>query len=127
MRVHKIIKGIFVEDFYDYTFSNDPNSLYFTEKGAIFVRNVSEYDDTGNLIKFSVYKSEGVLEYSIDDLMKDTLLFQFTSGGSVKDLVFIDNNNIAYNRDTLKIETTKNYLGLNVYINRKGSSITIFE
>lgn len=126
MKVYRIIKGVLVEDFYNYTFSNDPNSVYFTEKDTVFVRNISEYDNMGNLIKFSTHKSEGVIEYSIDDLMKDTLLFQFTGGKSVKKWQFIDNETITNDTDTLKIETTKNSLGMNILINIKGSSITIF-
>jgi hypothetical protein len=127
MKVYRIIKGVFVEKFHNYTFSNDPNSVYFTEKDTISVRNISEYDDTGNLIKFSVHKPEGVLEYSIDDLMKDTLLFQSTGGKSVKDWRFIENNKITNNVDTLEIETAQNNFGMNILINRKGNSITIFE
>ena len=127
MQVKRIIKGVLVEGFHNYSFCDDINSVYFIGKDTISVHSISEYDDTGNLTKFSVYKPEGVLEYLIDDLMEDTLMFQFSGGKSVKDWKIIGNNNITNNIDTLKIETTKNNLGMNILINRKGNKITIFE
>lgn len=127
IKVHRIIKGVLVENFHNYTFNNDLSSVYFTEKDTISVRHISEYDDTENLIKYSIYKSEGVLEYSIDNLMKDTLLFQATEGKSAKDWKFIKNNIITNNKDTLEIENVKNNLGMDILIYRKGNSITIFE
>ena len=116
-----------MEDFFNYSFCYDPNSVYFIANDTISVRSISEYDDTGNLTKFLIYKPNGVLEYSNNELMRDTLLFQSIGGKSVKDWKFIENNKITNNMDTLEIETTNNNLGINILINRNDNSITIFE
>jgi hypothetical protein len=126
MQIKRIIEGIVVEDFYNYVFGDDPNSVYIAGKDTVSVRYISEYDNTGSLIKFSIHKPEGVLEYSIEELKEDTLLFNYTSGKSVKDWK-LSNNNINNNTDILKVETTKNQFGMSILINRKGNKITIFE
>lgn len=127
VKVNRIIKGINVDDFSNYIYSNDTNSVYITQKDTFIVRSISEYDNKGNLIKFSIYKSEGVIEYSIEELMKDTSLFKFTGGKSMKNWQFIDDITISNNIDTLKIETSKNTHSKNILINIKGNYITIFE
>lgn len=126
MQIKRIIKGVVVENFYNYTFSDDPNSVYIAGKDTVSVRYISEYDNTGSLVKFSIYKPEGILEYSIDELKEDTLLFNYTVEKSVKDWKLIDNK-IAHNTDILEVENTKNKYGMSIFVNRKGNYITIIE
>jgi hypothetical protein len=126
MQIKRIIKGVIVENLNSYTFSDNPNSVYIAGKDTVSVRYISEYDNTGNLITFSIHKPEGTLEYSIEELQKDTLLFNYTGGKMVKDWKLIDNN-INNNTDILEVETTKNKFGMSILINRKGNEITIFE
>jgi hypothetical protein len=126
MQIKRIIKGVIVENINNYTFSEYPNSVYIAGKDTVSVRYISEYDNTGSLIKFSIHKPEGILEYSIEKLKEDTLLFNYTGGKSVRDWKLIDNN-ITNNTDILKVETTKNEFGMNILINRKGNNVTIFE
>lgn len=124
MNIKRIIIGFLVEENY---FCEDHELIYFTDTDTIAVRSVNEYDNAGNLIKYIRFASEDYLEYSIDDLMNDTLLLQLVGGKSAKVWKFIENNKITNNADTLEIETTKNNLGMNIFINRKGNSVTIFE
>lgn len=126
MQIKRIIRGVIVENLENYTFSDDPNFVYIAGKDTVSVRYISEYDNAGSLIKFSIHKPEGTLEYSIEELKEDTLLFNYTGGKSVKDWKLIDNN-IINNTDILKVETTKNKSGMSILINRKGNIITIFE
>lgn len=126
MQIKRIIRGVIVENLENYTFSDDPNFVYIAGKDTVSVRYISEYDNAGSLIKFSIHKPEGTLEYSIEELKEDTLLFNYTGGKSVKDWKLIDNN-IINNTDILKVETTKNKSGMSILINRKGNNITIFE
>ena len=126
MQIKRIIKGVIVENLNNYTFSEVPNSVYIAGKDTVSVRYISEYDNTGSLVKFSIHKPEGILEYSIEELKKDTLLFNYTGGKSVKNWKLIDNH-INNNTDTLKVEITKNNVGMSIFINRKGNNITIFE
>lgn len=115
-----------MENLNNYTFNDDPNSVYIAGKDTISVRYINEYDNTGSLVKFSILKPEGTLEYSIEELKADTLLFNYTSERNVKDWRLIDNN-IITNTNILKVETAKNKFGMSIFINRKGNNITIFE
>ena len=126
IQIKRIIKGVIVENFNNYIFSDDPNSVYIVGKDTVSVRYISEYDNIGELVKFSIHLPEGPLDYSIEELIADTALFKYTGGKSVKDWKFIDNN-IINNKDILKVETIKNEFGMNILINRKENSVTIFE
>jgi hypothetical protein len=126
MQIKRIIRGVIVENFNNYTFSDDPNSVYIAGQDTVSVRYISEYDNTGSLIKFSIHEPEGILEYSIEELMTDTALFDYAGEKNVKNWKLIDNN-IINDTDILKVETTKNKFGMSILINRKGNNITIFE
>jgi hypothetical protein len=132
MKIHKIIEGSFVENGRNYAYSDDTNSVYhLTERGGfVSIRDVIEYDSIGNLIKYSRYLPEGILEYSIDELKNDSLLLYSVGWENVKDWEFVGNNKIANNKDTLEIETIKNSFGVYVYMymaNEEYRYVKIFE
>jgi hypothetical protein len=126
IQIKRIIKGVVGE--YAVIFNDDSNSIYIVGKDTISIRRISEYDNTGNIVKFSVYLSEGILEYSIEELMADTLLLNFsTAGRSVKDWKFVGNNKITNGTDTLRVKTRKNNFNKRILVNQKQNIITIFE
>jgi hypothetical protein len=127
MEIKRIVEGVIVDNFHNYVFSDDPNSFYVAGKDIVSVRYISEYDNTGNIVRFSIHKPEGPLEYSIEELMTDTALFKYTGGKNVKDCILVGNNKIINKIDTLEIEIDENSFGNQILVNRKGNHITIFE
>jgi len=127
IQIKRIIKGVIIENFHNYTFSNDPCSVYVIGKDIVSVRSISEYNNTGSLVKFSIYKPEGILVYSLKELEEDTLLIDLSGGRSVKVWKFIGNNEITNRIDTLKIKTAQNSFNKQILVNRKENTITIFE
>jgi hypothetical protein len=131
MKIRRIIKGILVEKGDNFIHADDPNSVYLTERGTVSVRDITEYDNAGNLVKYERHLPDGPLEYSIDDLMKDAIFFD--NSAFLKNVIgwkLIGNNKIANNKDTLEIEIIKNNLGVDVFIcivNEEYRHIKIFE
>jgi len=126
-KIKRIISGIIVEEFHNYSFSDDTNSVYIVGGDTVSVRYISEYDSTGNIVRFSIHKPEGPLEYSLEELMADTALFKYTGGKNAKDWIFLSRMTITNKIDTLELRSHKDRFGNRIHEYRKGNNITIFE
>jgi hypothetical protein len=100
-----------------------------TEKDIISLRNMYEYDEKGNLTKYSWVGSEDILEHSIEELMRDRPLLKLAGGKKVGNWRFIGKNHITDNIKILKVGIIKNSFGADIIVHREKipNHIKIFE
>lgn len=132
MQIKSIIEGVIAKECREhisvkYLTRNFYREYYVAGKYSVFVWHISEYDSIGNIVKYSTRGAEEFLEYSIEKLMADTLLFDYTAGRNIRDWKFIGNNKITNKIDTLEVEIDENGFGDQILINRKGNKVIIFE
>jgi len=143
IRIHRVIDGALVKNVqHAYSWCHDSASIYITEKGIISALFISEYDNKGRLSRVLMYGPMGLheeyyhkslIQGLIDGSAHNRYLLKRSVGKSVKGWKLIGNDKIVRGKDTLKIETTLNNLGINVFANiikgsgEVGSLIRIFE
>ncbi|MHA4847190.1 hypothetical protein ACX0G7_23695 [Flavitalea antarctica] len=74
-RIRLIFTGIEVLPGYVYS----PESEYKVNNKLYSLRDVAEYDPNGSIIKLTIFKPEGILEYDKDHLIKDSALLKSVS------------------------------------------------
>jgi hypothetical protein len=123
LKIKAIFEGVYIDNYCLYTYSND---FYSVNNDTFSLRTKIEYDTSGCLLSFVLYKPEGQLEYTKDDILKDSSLLQLTKGTYMQNWKNI-NNTLFNGLDTLKVNSYTNENGNKVMINRKNDDVIIFE
>lgn len=70
--ITSILRGTEVSSGYNHS----PKSEFKIDNKEYSLGVKADYDNSGNIYKLSIYKADGVLEYSRDELLKDTFILK---------------------------------------------------
>jgi len=110
--VQEIINGLQLEDGSSYIYSEE--SLIELGKEKYSLRKKAIYDLRGNLMKIEIYKPEGILSYTKEEILQDSILFELLGFPLKQSWYFQDNKLVKENNKTIKVfMLEENYLKTN--------------
>jgi hypothetical protein len=123
-KIKAILEGVYIEDYCLYAYSDD---FYSLNNDTFSLRSKIEYDMSNCLSFFVLYKPEGALEYTKDDVLNDPSLLYFTNGTYIQNWKNINDTLLFNGLDTLKVKSYINETGNKFMINWKDDDVIIFE
>lgn len=125
--VSKVLNGILIEQSQQYQFA-DEESKYLIGSDTILLRSTVEYDETEELIRLTLFKPEGALKYTKEEILKDMKLLDFVDVKYQQKWILANDTLLLVGADTLNIELIEVEKGREILLSRKGGkNITVFE
>ena len=120
--VKEIFTGVKIEH-ESYVYSEE--SLYSINDQSYSLRNKAIYDDSGRISKLFIYKSDGTLEYSADDLnlSTDKKILEITGFPFNQRWTYAENS--IFDGDTKVAEVTMS--GENILMRANGNRVTFYR
>lgn len=122
LNVKTILRGVKINTI-SYQYSNCEESVCISNSDTISLRNKAEYNTQGMLTIFTIFKSEGALQYSRDDVLNDTALLCNTHIELENKWRFICDTVITNEKDTLIVKAVAE----NAVKSRINNQVIIFE
>jgi hypothetical protein len=127
LSVSKVLKGMLIENGQQYQFA-DEDAKYNIATDTLSLMSSVEYDKTGELLSITLFKSEGILKYTKDEVLKDLKLLDFVGAKYKQNWTLINDTLLVNESDTLNIEIIVTERDRKVLLNRKeGKNIIAFE
>lgn len=124
--IKRILKGSSLPNAHEFYYNEE--ALYILDSDTFFIRSAIEYDNFGILSGVTVYKTEGSLLYTKNDILNDQgLMLLLNIRSEVSDWKYIDNNIITNNVDTLHVKKIKAKNGDFFLLSKEKQKITIFK
>ncbi len=106
----------------------DEDAKYYIGTDTLSEMSSVEYDKTGELLSITLFKSEGILKYTKDEVLKDLKLLDFVGAKYKQNWTFINDTLLVNESDTLNIEIIATERDRQVLLKRKeGKNVIAFE
>ncbi|MDR2651937.1 MAG: hypothetical protein LBC68_06435 [Prevotellaceae bacterium] len=122
--IKSILTGTYVEHYSSYEYSDD---FYIVNNDTISLRSKIKYDKSGNLLNLILYKPEGALNYTNDNVLNDMSLLQFACGNYIQTWNIVNDTLLINDIKSLKVQTHYKQNGEKIMISMNDNQITIFE
>lgn len=119
MKVISILSGIEVVNS-DYVYSEE--SVFKLKDKAYSLRAKADYEN-GELIKIIVYKSEGIIEYNKDDILKDSAIASNYGFPTKQNWKFTNSKGLIKDYEVIKAKLSDDFI---IEI-KEGSSVIIYQ